>query len=156
MTLGGSNLGGGFNGISPKQTTLNYKDGEQALVRKQLRSAWNTSYATGTVNGHKRAIGPFRAVMNSGDFLSRQNYVCGGPSPTHLYKGGIFSRFGSTISQCDGTGVPASSTNTKFVPDSSDYTRFRKQNAMNNNYNDNSFGGYNNAAYSAMMRIKRF
>lgn len=155
MTLGGSNLGGGFNGISPKQTTLNYKDGEQALVRKQLRSAWNTSYATGSVNGHKRAIGPFRAVMNSGDFLSRQNYVCGGPNPNHLYKGGIFPRYGGIISQCDGTGVPASNTNTKFVPDSSDYTRFKKQNAMNTNYNDNSFGGYNNAAYSAIMRMKR-
>ena len=155
MTLGGSNLGGGFNGISPKQTALNYKDGEQALIRKQLRSAWNTSYATGTVNGKKRAIGPFRAVTNSGDFLSRQNYVCGGPNPNKLHRGGIFPRYGSTISQCDGSGVPASSTNTKFVPDSSDYTRFKKQNAMNTNYNDNSFGGYNNAAYSVVMRMRR-
>lgn len=155
MTLGGSNLGGGINGISPKQTVLNYKDGDQALIRKQLRTAWNTSYARGTVNGKKRAIGPFRAVMNSGDFLSRQNYVCGGPSPNHLYRGGIFQRFGSTISQCDNTGIPPSATNTKFVADSSDYTRFKKQNAMNHNYNDNSFGGSTNSEYTAIMHVRR-
>ena len=106
MSLGGSNLGGGpYNGHSAKQTVLNFKDGEQALIRKQLRVAWNTQAATGKINGKNRIITPFRAVNNSGDFLARENYICGGSNPTHLHKGGIRHRFGSLLSQCDGSGV---------------------------------------------------
>jgi hypothetical protein len=156
MSLGGKNLGGGMQGIAPKQTVLNYKNGEQTAMRSQLRRAWNTSYATGTVNGKKRIVTPFRAVNNSGDFLARQNYVCGGPEPNSLHRSGIRKRFGSIISQCDGSGVEASNTNTKYVPDSSEYIRYKKQSAVNNTYNDYTFGGYNNSAYSTYMRIGRF
>jgi hypothetical protein len=148
-------LGGGLKGISPVQTILNYKDGEQAMMRRKLRSAWNTSYATGTVNGKKRIITPFRAVNNLGDFLSRQNYVCGGPQPNALHKGGIRHRFGSIISKCDNSGVESSNCNSRFVSDASDYTTFKKQFAMNKNYNDASFGGYNNAAYTPLMSVRR-
>ena len=155
MSLGGTNLGGGQQGISAKQTILNYKDGEQAMTRRLLRSAWNTQYATGNVNGKDRVITPFRAVNNSGDFLARNDYVCGGPNPTHRSRGGIRHRFGSIISNCDDSDVEASNTNVKFVPDSSDYVRYKKQNAMNNNYNDYSNGGYNNSAYTVIMGIRR-
>jgi hypothetical protein len=152
-SLGGILLGGGrTNGFSPKQTILNYKDGEQALIRKQLKIAWNTKQATGKVNGKSRIITPFRAVTNSGDFLSRQNYVCGGSNPNHLHRGGISGRFGSILSQCDGSGVDSANTNGKFVPDSSDYTKYKKQNAMNNNFNDLKNGGYTNSAYTSIMR----
>lgn len=152
-SLGGMRLGGGkTNGFSPKQTILNYKDGEQALIRKQLKIAWNTQQASGKVNGKSRIITPFRAVTNSGDFLSRQNYVCGGPNPNHLHRGGIRSRFGSILSQCDGSGVASANTNNKFVPDASDYTKFKKQSAMNNNFNDLKNGGYTNSAYTSIMR----
>lgn len=156
MSLGGTNLGGGVQGIAPKQTVLNYKDGNQTMIRTQLRRAWNTSYATGKVNGKNRVITPFRAVNNSGDFLSRNNYVCGGSEPNSIHRGGIRKRFGSILSQCDGTGVEASNTNVRYVPDSSDYTRYKKQNALNNNYNDSSYGGYNNSAYTTYMKIGRF
>jgi len=152
--LGKMNLGGGFNGISPTQTILNYKDGDQALMRKQLRTAWNTSYASGKVNGKNRVITPFRAVNNSGDFLARKDYVCGGPNPNILPRGGIRARFGSIYSKCDGTGIEASSTNTKFVPDSSEYIKYKKLNALNNNYNDKSFGGYNNSAVTSLWNIR--
>lgn len=155
MNLGGTNLGGGFKGISPKQTILNYKDGEQAMTRKILTKSWNTLYARGVVNDKKRVITPFRAVNNSGDFLARNNYVCKGPNPNKLYRGGIFPRYGSIVSQCDMSLVPASSTNVRYVPDSSDYTKYKKQNALNRNYNDNTFGGYNNAAYSKIMAMRR-
>ena len=148
-------LGGGIKGISPVQTILNYKDGDQALMRRKLRSAWNTSYASGTVKGQKRIITPFRAINNSGDFLSRQNYVCGGPNPNAVHRGGIRHRFGSIISQCDKSGIESSNCNTRFVPDASDYTTFKKQTAMNKNYNDASFGGYNNAAYAPLMAVRR-
>lgn len=154
-SLGGMNLGGGIQGIAPKQTALNYKNGEQTLARQHLRRAWNTAYATGKVNGHSRVITPFRAVNNSGDFLARQNYVCGGSEPNSLHRGGIRKRFGSILSQCDGTGVEASNCNNRYVPDSSEYIKYRKYSALNNNYNDSTFGGYNNAAAGRMMSIGR-
>lgn len=121
---GSSVLGGPYNGHSSKQTVSSKRDSESAITRKVLRSSWNTPYATGTYEGEKRVITPFRAVNNLGDFLSRKNYSCGGPNQMTF--------------TCDNSNVPASSTNVKFVPDSSDYIRFRKQQAMNRNYNDSA------------------
>jgi len=156
-SYGGSNLGGGpFNGYSPVQTLTNFKDSSQTMMRRELRDAWNTSYATGQVNGKNRITTPFRAVSNSGDFLSRTNYVCGGPNPNALPKGGIRFRFGSMISNCDATGVPASSCNVKFVADSSDYTKFKKQQAYNRNYNDLGYGGSTNSSYVDLMRVRSY
>ena len=125
-----------INGISPKQTVTNYKDGEQSLDRGVLRRGWNQLNASGTINGYKRVITPFRAVNNLGDFLARPNYVCGGPNQVNASKPGWKGHIGSIISQCDGTGVAGASCNPKFVSDSSDYVRFRKLRAMNKNYND--------------------
>lgn len=147
-------LGGPFNGYSGKQTVTNYKDSEQTMSRRVLRSAWNTRYATGTVEGQARVITPFRAVNNLGDFLSRTNYVCGGPNQVNKSKPGM--RIGSIISACDSTGVEGYSGNPKFVPDSSDYIRFKKQQAMNRNYNDSKNGGdESNGSYVALMRVTR-
>jgi len=145
------NLGGGINGISPKQTITNYKSSDQVAIRKILTKSWNTTYARGPVNGHGRAIGPFRAVTNSGDFLSRENYACGNmPNPTQANNVIWRSRIGSIIKNCDGTGISPSSTNVRFVPDSSDYITFKKQNAINQTYNDNSMGGdQHNGSYVA-------
>jgi hypothetical protein len=149
-------LGGGVQGHSAKQTITNYKDSEQTMTRRILRNAWNTPNATGTVNGKKRAIGPFRATNNLGDFLSRQNYVCGGSNQVNADKPGWKGRIGSIISQCDNTGVAASVCNNKFVPDSSDYIRYKKQEAVNHTYNDIGFGGdKSNGSYVSWMRVRR-
>jgi len=37
--------------------------------------------------------------------------------------------------------LPSANTNVKWVYDGSDYTKFKKQQAQNRNYNDYSFGG---------------
>ena len=153
---GNTNLGGPFPGYSPIQTLTNFKDNESVIARRELRSVWNTNYSNGTYNGNRRAIGPFRAVMNSGDFLSRTNYICGGPNPnnnTHASARRI--SLGGIISNCDGTGVPSSSCNVKFVADSSDYTKFRRQTAFSKNFNDLKNGGYNNSAYVPLMHVRR-
>ena len=136
--MSGLVLGGPYNGHSSKQTVSSKRDSEGVITRRILRDSWNTPYATGTYNGQKRVITPFRAVNNLGDFLSRQNYVCGGPNQVNASKPGMKSKIGSMIMTCDATGVPASSCNTKFVPDSSDYVRFKKQRATNQNYNDSA------------------
>jgi hypothetical protein len=140
--LGGSNLGGGpYNGYSPKQTYTNYKDSQQVMTRRIVVNSWNTAYATGTVNGRNRVTTPFRAVNNSGDFLGRVHYICGGPNQINDKYPGIKGRIGSIISQCDGTGIPSSTCNTKFVADSSDYAAYKRQKAVNQTYNDLSNGG---------------
>ena len=135
-----TSLGGGDNGISPKQTKINARGGEQAMARKILTKSWNTAYATGSFNEQTPTIGPFRLVNNLGDFLNRQNYSCGGPNQIRSNKPGLRSISGSIPQNCDGSGVPVSSCNVKFVPDSSDYVRYKKQRAMNQNYNDTKSG----------------
>jgi len=150
-----SSFGGGpFNGYSPQQTITNYKDSEQTSIRRILRDSWNNQQASGTINGKKRIITPFRATNNLGDFLSRKNYVCGVPNQVNADKPGWKNRIGSVISNCDGTGVPAGSCNMRFVPDSSDYIRYRKQRAIGNTYNDLKNGGDNNhGSYVALMAV---
>lgn len=147
-------LGGPFNGYSAKQTVNSFKTCDDASIRGILRRSWNTAYATGSVNGHSRVVTPFRAVNNSGDFLSRNNYVCGGPNPAPFGGKRPGYRYGGILSVCDNTNVPASSCNVKFVPDSSDYIRFKKQRAYNQVYNDVNFGGYNNSAQEALPRVR--
>lgn len=150
-------LGGGpYQGYSPKQTTLNYKDGAQSAVRSILRNGWNTAFASGTYNGKSRVITPFRAVNNSGDFLGRTNYKCGGPtgmSTCSIGWAGSKIYLGSMVNNCDDSGVPGASGNVKYVYDSSDYITFRRQQAMNRNYNDLKNGGdQSNGSYVSRMR----
>jgi hypothetical protein len=155
--LDGSNLGGGpFNGFSPVQTINNFKNSEDVINRRVLRNGWNTPYATGKFNGQSRVVTPFRAVNNLGDFLDRKNYICGGPNQVNASYPGWKSRIGSIISQCDGTGVPSSTCNVKFVADSSDYTKYRKLQSANHLYNDSKNGGdQSNASYVDVMRARR-
>ena len=149
-------LGGPFQGYSPKQTVLNYKDGSQSATRSILRKGWNTAFASGTYNNNTRVITPFRAVNNSGDFLARVNYKCGGPagmSKSSVGWAGSTIYLGSKVDNCDNSGVPGASGNVKYVYDSSDYITFKRQQAVNRNYNDSSNGGdQSNGSYVSMMR----
>lgn len=155
MSIQTNVLGGPYNGYSPVQTLTNFKDGEQVLARRTVVKSWNKAYATGTYNGKGRITTPFRAVNNSGDFLGRVNYVCGGPNQVNADKPGWKGRIGSIFSSCDNTGVPSSTCNVKFVADSSDYVTFKRQQALNRNYNDASNGGdKNNASFVPLMRVR--
>tara|TARA_B100000925_G_C21998798_1_gene470240 strand:+ start:659 stop:1036 length:378 start_codon:yes stop_codon:yes gene_type:complete len=103
---------------------------DHALSRKIVVNSWNTPYAGGKYNGLGARVGPFRRTNNLGDFLNRMGYSCGGPNQVNKSKPGL--RIGSIPNMCDGTNIPPSSTNVKFVADSSDYTRFKKLNSKNN------------------------
>jgi hypothetical protein len=145
-----TSLEGGIQGISVKQTATSVRNSDNVIARKILRTSWNNN----NINVD-RQIGAFRAVNNLGDVLNRQNYSCGGPNQVNS-RPGIYGNGGSIPQQCDGTGIVAASCNPKFVPDSSDYIKFKKQRALSNNYNDSKFGGdESNASYSAIMRIRR-
>jgi hypothetical protein len=155
----GKALGGGFQGYMPQQVQTTEKGSFGSNVfenlRYTLRNAWNTTYkAELRAANRKQIITPFRAVNNSGDFLSRKNYSSGGPNPTNASRPGYARLIGSIWTNTDTTGIPASSCNVKFVADSSEYTKFRKQRANNQNYNDLSQGGYNNSAYSHLMFVR--
>lgn len=151
-----NNLGGPFQGYSPQQTARSHNNFGDIMTRTILRNGWNTPYAVGQVNGFARVITPFRAVNNSGDFLGRINYSCGGSNQTNVGKPGRGRLIGSVPQQCDSTNVPASSCNPRFVADSSDYTRFRRQQAANYNYNDLSpVGDASNGSFVALLGIRR-
>lgn len=151
-----TNLGGPFQGYSPQQTITNYKDSEQVMTRRVVTKSWNGDGAVGVSNGKNRVITPFRAVTNLGDFLGRIHYVCGGSNQVNRTFPGRQGPMGSIISQCDKTGVAAAVCNGRFVPDSSDYTTFKKQRAINQNYNDLAMGGNeHNGQYVDLMAARR-
>ena len=162
-------LGGGLRGYMPQPLIVHDNSDEFAQTRFLLKDAWNTSSLSGSSNP-KRMVGPFRAVNNAGDILSRQNYSCGGTCQSYQSRpglSGLRQRFGSISTSCNAdvfysanqinSNVPASACNTKFVYDSSDFIRFRKNQAVNRNYNDRSFGGDDySASQSNYRHIRRF
>ena len=138
----GVRLGGGIQGFMPRPVIDSDHGNFFSKTRLTLRTAWNTNYSNKLTN--RRIITPFRAVTNSGDVLSRLNYSCGGNCQTYQSRPGMFGlkhRFGAIQDVCDGTAVPPSACNVRYVYDSSNYTRFLKERAMNKNYNDRSFVG---------------
>jgi hypothetical protein len=140
-------------------------------IRFTLRNSWNTTYKSELrASNKKQIITPFRAVTNSGDLLSRDNYSCGGPCQSFQSRPqikGLRQHLGSVSKSCTPSAlytenqiapqVPAAACNVKFVYDSSDYTTYLKQRAMVKNYNDRTFGGdSSNASQSAYRAIRRY
>lgn len=165
----GPKLGGGLPGLMPPQVQNQEKANEFAKTRFFLREAWNTSSYSGSSNP-KRIITPFRAVNNAGDLLSRQNYSCGGTCQTPQSRPGLKGlshRIGTTGTSCRPSvlwstlqvdnDIPSSTCNVKWVYDGSDYIKFKKNQAVNRNYNDRSFGGNDyNATQSTVRHIRRY
>jgi hypothetical protein len=162
-------LGGGFKGRMPQPLVDHDNSDEFAQTRFTLREAWNTTSYSGSSN-KSRIITPFRAVNNAGDLLSRQNYSCGGSCQTPQSRPGLKGlkqHLGSTSNSCRADvfwsalqvnpNIPSSTCNGKFVYDGSDYIKFKKNQAVNRNYNDRSFGGNESSAQqSAYRAIRRY
>ncbi len=165
----GPKLGGGLPGLMP-QSIIDHDNSDLfARTRFTLRDAWNTTSYSGSSNP-KRIITPFRAVNNAGDLLSRQDYSCGGSCQTFQSRPGLNGLRGHLVhtsnscspsviwstSQMD-SKIPSSTCNVKFVYDGSDYTTFKKNQAINRNYNDRSFGGNDyNTSQSNIRHIRRY
>ena len=166
---GNPNLGGGIRGIMPQPLVDHDNSDDFARTRFLLKDAWNTSSVSGS-SYPKRIIGPFRAVNNAGDILSRQDYSCGGSCQSFQSRpglSGLRGHVGSNSNSCTPSvlyssnqvnpAVPASACNGKFVYDSSDYINFRKKQAINRNFNDRSFGGNESSgAQSTIRAIRRY
>jgi hypothetical protein len=132
-----------------------------AQNRFSLREAWNTTYIDILRKADQpRVATPFRAVNNAGDLLCRKYYSCGGPCQTPQSIPGVYglsSRFGSIANICDGSGVPPTSCNGKYVYDSSDYSTYLKQKAIVSNYNKVTNGGdLFNSSQVAYRAIRRY
>ena len=166
-----SNLGGGYNGYSPAllgggagtHGGSGMEGGnERSMDRVILRQAWNGQYGSGEVNGRKPVCTPFRLVNNAGDYLGRNNYVSGGSDQVQgRVRSSVYGAWklfaGHVQATNDGTGIPSSTCNVKYVYDGSDYTTFKKNQAINRTYNDKSFGGdQSNASQSAWRRVRRY
>jgi len=151
--------GGGSNGTSG--SGMEGGTGRQ-LMRFTLREAWNGAAANGIVSGNKVAATPFRAVNNAGDLLNRKNYTSGGSNQVNTGRIKLASNGsarilgGSIFAKPDGSGVPSANTNVKYVYDGSDYTKFKKQQSVNRNYNDYSYGGDSKSnTFVALNRVRR-
>jgi len=167
------NPGGAINGWMPQQTQLvdkRYLEFEQ--IRFTLKNAWNTTYPSQLKRDNltRSITTPFRAVNNAGDLLSRDNYSCGGPCQTSQHRpglSGLKQRFGAVSKTCVPSAaynslqlladIPSATCNVKYVYDSSDYIRYLKQKAVNQNYNDYSYGGdQSNSSQVAWKAIRRY
>ena len=165
----GCGLGGGLPGLMPQPIVDHDNSDSFARTRFTLRDAWNTTSHSGSSHP-RRMTTPFRAVYNAGDLLSRENYSCGGSCQTPQSRPGLkglSQRFGSTSTACNQSviwsatqvdpKVPSSTCNVKYVYDGSDYTTFKKNQAMNRNYNDRTFGGNDyHASQSTVRHIRRY
>ena len=140
-------------------------DGEIALKRKILRKTFRPN--TKVVNGKtiQSSAGPFRTSMNLGDFLSRQYQSCGGCNQVNDVNSRILrSKMGGGVSnnscniETNGvtpTQIPLKGGNTKYVSDSSLYTRFKDLESINRNYKDTSFGGDKfNGSYTFINAVR--
>lgn len=128
-------------------------------TRVILRVGWNTHYARKLrERGYKLAATPFRAVMNAGDLLSRKHYACGGSSQSSSrpqLHGLVFGR--TSTSGCDATGIEPTTCNAKFVYDSSDYIRYRRESAIQDTYTKSTNGGdSSNATQSVLRSVRRY
>jgi hypothetical protein len=164
MVFTSSSLGGGFNGISPtvtnntQQGSSSVSPGGDASQIPLDRMILRKMFATNKFDGQfimttKWPQTPFRVAMNAGDLLLRQNE----PGGTNQIKGSIgIGQHRNTLGMIDGVrrGTGASG-NQHYVYDSSVYIKYKRLLSKNKNYNDISFGGSNNGAYSAIMRMRR-
>jgi hypothetical protein len=142
---------------------------ERSRDRFVLRNAWNTNTlnrtGTVTIGGVTSELksGAFRVVNNAGDPLSRKNYSCGGSNMITSRPGVMILTTkdgGQDRSNCDGTGVPPSTCNVKYVYDSSEFTKYKKLTAKNRGYrypgSDYTYGGANNGTtQSVINRVRR-
>jgi len=171
-------IGGGANSNS----SSGMEGGQpRGMDRSVLRRAFNNQSIYKANGGQKhsalnlagKGTLSFRAAMNAGDPLHRYQQSCGGSNQVNNVRrsgsgvakssvGGVSdsnckksTSFGGLVYVTGKDVNPLQSGNHRYVYDGSDYTRFKKLASQNRNYNDKSFGGSNNGAYSAFNRVRR-
>lgn len=155
-----SSLGGGVPGAQPSSGLIGgsgSSDGgsgmvggsNRAMSRYILREAFGNGCLfkkmpfASSLGGYFRT-GPFRMATNSGDPNGTTNAKPSPYLPQVNGVGGIqgvLSRSRATVGGVRNNANAYYSGNPKYVYDSSNYTTFRKRQAINRTYNNKSFGG---------------
>ncbi len=99
-------------------------DANTVMLKRVVTRAWNTQTLQNTL---KPKNGGFRIISGLGDHLSRQSYSSGGPNAVSSRANLHGLRLRGMPVQSDGSNIAAASANVRYVPDSSDYTQYRKQ-----------------------------
>lgn len=150
------------SGVAPTLSEPTITSSYRSLNRDIVTRAWNSAFLVnktkkGQCYGNIRKIGAFRVVNNAGDVLSRENYSCGGPNmvtPNSLLANMTWGG-GQSRLQCDGSGIPPSTCNVKYVYDSSDYTTYLKQQATNKDMVAPNFTDGGSTTNYSGIRIKK-
>lgn len=133
------------------------KDSENIVnIRQVLKKSWNTTYPSqlrrSNLNTKKTITTPFREINNSGDLMDRKDYMCvtnssqssnqGYQRLTNIY--GLKQRFVCREGSCMSSviyndfqkdkSIPVANCNIRFVYDTSDYIKYKKQIATNRNF----------------------
>jgi len=166
-----SRLGGGIPGGQPPGGLLGGGGGTaggsgmeggqpRGMDRIRLRRAFGNNTVSGVNNSRQtiniRRITPFRMAFNAGDLNGTINSTPMASLPgANQANGRTNSRLNAWSGGVHNNGASAYSGNPKWVYDGSDYTRFKKLQAKNRNYNDSSFGGdQSNGSFVAWNRVK--
>ena len=140
----------------------------RAIDRNVLKSAFgNMEYRTSDgvaprypLKENTSLTTPFRTAMNAGDIngtINKKVDVNALPKPSNQVnvKNSVGWKLFAGSAQTESNGSHYSG-HPSYVYDGSDYARYKRLKAINNNYNDPTFGGdLHNAAQSAIRRIRR-
>ena len=146
-----SKLGGGVPGKFEAAFGNTMVGSEVAMNRRKLRKAFRTNKikVNGSITNKRSVSGPFRTAFNLGDPLGRQNFSCGGCNQSN-------KDCNKVVGGYNATQVPLENGNSKFVADSSLYTKFKHLSAVNLTYNDKTGGGdESNASFSDINRVRQ-
>ena len=139
---------------------------ERASSRRHLTKAFgnlnNSGLGSSPLQYSSNVLGPFRTAFNSGDVISLYHSSNGTGATNTKYGieanqvgGNNLAKIGPVGDGISRTGTAMYSGNTKFVHDGSDYTKFKKLQAMTRNYNDKNYGGANNSQTQSVIRFVR-
>ena len=119
---------------------------ERSLYRKHLAKAFGNLHNSGLKSSpslyNKNILGPFRTSYNAGDVITNTivNTDIKYGREANQVGGNNLARVSGKPDGVSRNGSAMYSGNPKFVYDGSDYTRFKKLQAVNRTYNDSSFG----------------
>ena len=146
-----------------KQALYGFMDGgnERSLYRKHLAKAFGNMHNSGLKSSPSlykhNILGPFRTSFNSGDVVTNNreatNIKYG--YEANLVGGNNLSRVQGRGDGLNRNGNAMYSGNPRFVHDGSDYTKFKKLQAINRTFRDSSYGGANNNNTQSVLRRVR-
>ena len=147
MTFDKTKTLGTANGKQPMMFGHMISGNERSTSRTYLRRAFGNMHLKGLGNSpalySSNVLGPFRTSFNAGDVVTKKNEstdpIYG--RPPNQVGGNNLAKLGIKGDGVSANGKAMYSGNPRFIYDGSDYTRFKKLQAINRTYNDHSYGG---------------